>query len=87
VATEIENKDREMILSPDRWPLFYLPLKRKNPKGGFPAVALLRSASTDPEAIRIVEENMSLYGPLPGEITTHTYPDVDALLADGWMVD
>jgi len=83
--TEVSSRDREMILTPNEWPMIYLPLKRKT-DGGWSDVALLRSASTDPEAIRIVEENMTLHGPL-GEITTHTYQNVDALLADGWVVD
>ena len=86
MGTSVTHNDRDMILTPTEWPMFYLPLKRRMPEGGFPEIALLRSASTDPEAIRIVEKNMSLYGPL-GTVETLTYPTVDALLADGWVVD
>lgn len=80
------TRDREMILDPYKWPLFYLPLKRKSEGGGWPEIALLRLASTDPNVERTVEVNMSCYGPI-GEITTLTYENVDALLADGWIVD
>lgn len=82
---EVGN-DRQMILTPSEWPMFYLPLKRPKGDGGWPDIALLRSASTDPNAERIVEENRSLYGDI-GPITEHKYATVDALLADGWVVD
>lgn len=82
---EVGN-DRQMILTPSEWPMFYLPLKRRKDDGGWPDIALLRSASTDPNVERIVEENRSLYGDL-GPITEHKYATVDDLLADGWVVD
>jgi hypothetical protein len=80
------SRDRAMILDPYKWPLFYLPLKRSVQGGGMPEIALLRSASTEPDVERTVEINMSVYGPL-GDVTTVKYSTVDELLADGWVVD
>jgi hypothetical protein len=81
------TRDRKMILSPDKWPMFYLPLKRRKKDGGFPEIALLRSASTRPDVERIVQVNMTLFGMAIGEVTEIRYPTVDDLLADGWVVD
>ena len=78
--------DREMILSPYKWPLFYLPLKRNVEGSGWPEIALLTSESKRPDVERIVKVNLSIYGPI-GEVNEIHYPDVDALLADGWRVD
>lgn len=80
--------DREMILSPYKWPLLYLPLKRPSKTGsGFPEIGLLRTVCSKPEVDFIVDENMSIYGTPLGEVIRHTYKGVDALLADGWVVD
>lgn len=79
------NRDREMILNPYEWPLFYLPLKRHVP-GSRPDVAILRSATRNPDGIFKVDKNMTVYGAV-GEVETLTYKGVDAILADGWVVD
>lgn len=76
-----------MILNPSRWPMFYLPLKRRKEGGGFPEIALLRSASTRPDVDRLVQVNMTIFGSPIGEITEIHYATVDDLLADGWVVD
>lgn len=79
-------QDREMMLSPYKWPLFYLPLKRRKASGGFPDVALLRSATDNPDADFTVEINMTVYGPI-GEVERKVYSGVDEIIADGWVVD
>ena len=78
--------DREMILSPYKWPHFYLPLKRRR-KGWLPEVAILRTATNDPTAVFIVDEGMTIFGPLDCPIIRHEYQGVDAVLADDWLVD
>lgn len=88
-ATERERqRNREMILSPYKWPLFYLPLKRKR-KGddGFPEIALLRSAVSKDTYPLHVDINRTIYGPISGEVKEVVYENVDALLDDGWEVD
>lgn len=85
IPSENTQRDREMILSPYQWPLFYLPLKR-NVKGGFPEIAILRTATGNPDHEFHVHVNMSVYGPL-GEVEEKVYKGVDALLEDGWHVD
>ena len=77
---------REMMLSPYKWPLFYLPLKRRNPEGGFPQLAILRTATNKADENFNVDVNLTLFGPV-GEVEHLTYSGVDAILDDGWEVD
>lgn len=78
--------DKEMILSPSRWPCWpLLPLKRRT-----------RDAN-DPECGFICATNQASKRVFLGNIFTAKgdmkstkfldYSDVDALLADGWQVD
>jgi hypothetical protein len=86
-----------MILSPNSWPLFYLPLKRPVKPGGFPEIAVLTSAVSEKSYNRSVEQrnpfkfyvtrNLNVFGSTHGEVEQIVYDDIDALLDDGWVVD
>jgi hypothetical protein len=80
---------RGMILSPMDWPLFHLPLKRprKGNAMGFQCAVLL-TAIEDENAELVIATNFTVYGlPVDGERKDVKYSNVDALLADGWIVD
>jgi hypothetical protein len=76
------KRDRDMILAPTRWPHMWLPLKKR---GG--VIGTLMSATSDPDSMFRVIENMTIYGLPIGEPVDRIYEGVDALLADGWVVD
>lgn len=82
------DEERDMICHPLKWPMIVLPLKRHNPfKPGNHAVFIppLSVEVVEPDApIKIHIGNM--YEKL-SELPEKTYPNVDALLADGWRVD
>ncbi len=81
--------DREFILNPDLWPAWpYLPLKRY-PKGrSGPEVCLLVATERPYEAL--YAHNLFHLPPTRDEFLAgkkYVYETVDALLADGWIVD
>jgi len=82
----IRARDREMMLDPKLWPHLWLPLKRKN-SDGFPQIALLEETRNHKENPLMVHINGSLWHSRQGEIEVVEYPDVDAVLDDGWIVD
>jgi len=82
----MESKDRDMIIQPGRWPLLYLPLKRRV-EGGWPEIATLMTATYDDTAELMIRINWSVMGPVSGDVTEKTFKNVDELLADGWVVD
>lgn len=80
------DEERDMICSPDKWPMLVLPLKRSN-NGLETAVltaplSVMKIPPAEPITIRIgtMFDNIS-------ELPTKTYQDVWALLDDGWRVD
>ena len=81
------SADREMIESPEGWPLGpYLPVKRYR-DGALPDVGVMvkdggpRIHKTD--VLAVVTLPQHLVSLLPA----HEYESFDALLADGWQVD
>jgi hypothetical protein len=86
-AVAERDRHRTMILSPMKWPLFHLPLKRYQ-RGDSPQCAVLMTATEDETTPLRVLVNQTLYGPLPGQsVKDTTFINVDALLDDGWIVD
>jgi hypothetical protein len=83
-----ELRDKQMILNPMRWPLLVLPLKKSDPfqPGNMavfaPPLNTERIAEDQPIEIRIGTMYDKLWN-----LPTISYPNVDALLADGWKVD
>jgi hypothetical protein len=72
--------DREFILDQDKWPKWpLLPVKRTDEWGvipaGHPAVYIVNMWGMDDRPLS--EQASKVY----------EYKDVDALLADGWVVD
>lgn len=78
------ERHRRMILSPYDWPHAYLPLKRY--RDGEMEVAILRTAFSKPDVEFHIDLNLTIFGPV-GESERVVYPNVDALLDDGWIVD
>jgi hypothetical protein len=86
---------RQMILSPYKWPAYYLPLKRPGKDGGYD-VATLRSAISEKTYNRMIEqgrkpefwvdENLTLFGPV-GEVRRVIFSSPDEILDAGWIVD
>lgn len=75
--------DREMMVRPHLWqhgPV--LPLKRGH--GHEQEVACFYNPLD--RADFVLDVNLSLFGPI-GVVERKTYPTVDAVLADGWIVD
>lgn len=79
------ERHRDMILNPLKWPRLVLPLVRRNE---FSDVALFAPAKNkvDPDKpIKIYFAN--LWDSKWMERETKEYPNIDALLDDGWVVD
>lgn len=79
------DRDRQMILTEDDWPRWpVLPVKRHT-RENFLELGCILSGSLN--VVRVA--NMfQLSGTVDlSTIPSVTYPDVDALLADGWRVD
>lgn len=71
-----------MMLVPLRWPSWpWLPLKRYVRDHGAPEVAMMYAGDTTPNC------KVRLWTGYPRASVTKTYDNVDALLADGWVVD
>jgi hypothetical protein len=77
-----------MMLSPLKWPHMWLPLKRKAHRAeGFPQVAVLGTATSDPAQEMEVHINQNIFGDPIGDVEIKKYKNVDAVLDDGWKVD
>lgn len=76
---------RDMILHPLKWPNAVLPLKRGSEFPydlGVVSVPAGVTEISESDAIKVGLYNLfAVGGP------SHTYENVDALLADGWRVD
>ena len=85
------TRDREMILNPGRWPNIVLPLKRGNPfQEGNLAIFAPRIPNLGNDVIAEDEPIEILIGTMfdkLSELPRKQYANVDALLADGWVVD
>lgn len=82
------EQDRDMILSPAKWPLLFLPLKRRSVGEGWPELGYLKAPLSvmklkADEPVTISLGTIFDSSPRP----QRTYQDVDALLDDGWVVD
>lgn len=77
--------NRDMILSPYRWVHVYLPLKKTREDGGYD-VAVLRTAFSRGDVEFHIDFNLTIFGPV-GPVERIIFPNVDALLDDGWVVD
>lgn len=76
--------DREFILDQENWPRWpVLPLKRPRWEGAFLAGPDLTRHLREGAPIRLVVRWGADWKPLDYQ----EYADVDALLADGWVVD
>jgi len=98
LTPEDRKRHRDMILSPYKWPHMYLPLKKRGEGGIGWRCALLRSAISEKNYNRAVEQgtplnfavdvNMTLFGlPVDGEVERKIYATPDEILDDGWIVD
>jgi len=87
--TDDRERHRNMILSPDRWPHMYLPLKRPGEhKLGWQVAILFEPVESHPDEEFVVLKNMTIFGlAIDGEAEEIKYAGVDALLDDGWVVD
>lgn len=76
-------EDREMMLTPLRWPRWpWLPVKQPQADGSWPNIGSIYADDTEegkPVTVR--------FDPKLNPNEPKTYPDVDALLDDGWVVD
>lgn len=80
-AAEEREKSRAFMKTPSEWPQWpILPIKKRDPKGGFPICHVLFELRGE---LHMAKVNMyELTGATPSERV-----DVDALIADGWVVD
>lgn len=89
--TPVPDRDREMILNPVRWPMLALPLKRsvmdypgENEAVFLPGPSVLKIDEDAAIEIRMC----NLYAMRnKNDVPTKKYENVNALLADGWVVD
>lgn len=77
----------KMIKTPDEWPAWpYLPIKRRDPNGGWPDCRLLWIGAPN----RVVEANLFALPKTKEEFLALPYTQYDspeAIVADGWIVD
>lgn len=79
----------KMIKDQDSWPQWpFLPVKRRAVGGGFPETGLI---AADPDyrkgIINVYKANLFNLPQDPTGVEKITYQTVDAVLADGWVVD
>jgi len=79
----------QFMKDPMRWPLLYLPIKRRNPEGGLPDVALMFG-----EGPVIYHVNMWELVDLPVEAikakldaSKEVFLDYEGIIDAGWVVD
>jgi len=81
---EIQNLSRATIEDEITWPLWpQLPLKRYVDEQMFPEFGVLFPKTKDVYSVQLRMVNM----PRTEDTKTVEYPTIDALLADGWVVD
>jgi hypothetical protein len=87
VSNHSRVEEKEMLLSPNKWPHMWLPLKRI--VDGHLQIAVLGTATTDPKSPLQVHINSNLWGHADSgkEVEVRHYTDADAVLDDGWRVD
>lgn len=82
--SRVREEERDMMLSPLRWPLWpWLPIKQEpKSRGMLPKIARIYADDTNegkPITVR--------FDPKLNPEENKIYRDVDALLDDGWVVD
>lgn len=78
----VDRDDRAFILDQESWPVWpFLPLK----VSGQNRCAFLYGPAFDPDGSPVTLLVGNMFD--PGRAQTREYPDLDALLADGWVVD
>lgn len=80
--SQVSQRDRDFILNPYVWPHLHLPLRK--PRG--PLAVLMTATEDETQPLRILI-NQTVFGLPLAEVEEKTYDNVDALLADGWVVD
>lgn len=79
--------DRDFILKPREWPHLYLPLKRHSDHGLDTAVFALPLNVMHVKPDEPIEILVGTIFDKLSELPRKRYENVDALLADGWIVD
>jgi hypothetical protein len=85
------EEEKAMMQDPMRWPHIVLPVKRRREGQSWPDVGIMLVSRVDAELKGVVKPEVylrSLYDKEPlSETEIIQYPDFDALLDDGWVVD
>ena len=83
----LELTDKEFIQKPDDWPYWpFLPVKR--PKdAGFPEIGVILAIGGKLSTVYLVNINADSLEERIKISERKEYPNVDAMLADGWIVD
>lgn len=84
--------DKAMMSSPDRWPRWpWLPMKRHVNGHSDLDLGLLHADAFPDQPCKIYKGNLFEgklhYFPLADQAFWSEYPNFDAVLADGWIVD
>jgi len=79
-------EDKEMICNPMSWPHLVLPLKRKDNSLRNRNLGIIFGYNKEKE-IRIYHCYMFDMPPNMKNVPMTIYPNIDTLLADGWVVD
>lgn len=94
MSTKIPKKsdgtidDRAFIINPELWPRWpHLPMKKPSRSGGWPQLGVLVDSSLVGE-LRFPAELHISDGASPSKVQeVKTFASVEAILADGWIVD
>lgn len=85
MSSHSRAEEREMMLSPLKWPHLWLPLKRRG-RGTVETAVLGTATNDDSQEIEVyIGANVFRIQETGGEVKK--YKDVDAVLDDGWVVD
>jgi hypothetical protein len=83
---EEPQRSLEYMRDPMKWTMILLPLKKADPKGGFPELGLMFD-----ERPRVYTVSMFQLGAYKDvkldEIPHIDYPDLEGVVDDGWRVD
>jgi len=83
------NEDLRYLNDPGLWVMYpVLPVKKSSKDGGWPKMGIV----VDGGGSVVYEKNMFelVTGPIMEQLkdsTKHEYPTMEALVADGWVVD
>ena len=78
----IEERSKQMILDPDQWPCWpRLPMKRIIKAGDWPELGFINASEYS-----VIYQTL-LYAEITPTTKKITYKNIDAMLADGWIVD